>query len=223
MFSELGLVGLGLFLTFVVAAPLAGLRSRKLGPAAGPLAVGALAAGAQWFTQACYDWLWNYPGVTAPVIFLLGAAAAPALLDPGARHGGRARGVVAVSALVLAVVSAPLFLSALYVKRGYAEAKTDPRLSIADFQSAADLNPLDAEPLVAKGTVEMQLGEREAAITSLWAAIEREEDGYLPRYLLATQLAAQDPAAARAELRRAAELNPRDRSVAALQRRLEGR
>lgn len=221
MLAELGLPGLALLVAFVVAAAMAALRSRRLGPAAAALVAGALAAAAQWLTQASYDWLWNYPGVTAPVMFMLGAAAAPALLDPAARYRGGLRMGVAVGILIVALISAPLYLSARYVRRGYGEAKADPRLAIADFQSAARLNPLDAEPLLAKGTVEAHLGERQAALASLRDAVQREPDGYLPRYLIAAYLAASDPAAARVELARARALNPSDRAIAALERRLE--
>jgi len=222
MFSELGLPGLALLIVFVVGVTLAALRARRLGPAAAVLVAGALAAATQWLAQSSYDWLWNYPGVTAPAFFLLGAAIAPGLLDPGARHAGRLRVGAALALVAVALLGAPLYLSSRYVERGYDEIRRDPAVAIADFESAANLNPLDAEPLLYKGTVEARLGETEAALASLGEALDREPDAFLPHYLIARLLQESDPAAAEAELRRAEELNPRDKAVAALRRELVG-
>ena len=78
MLSELGIVGLLLFGGFLVAGTVAGLRSRRSAPAAAALSAAALTAVAYWIVHASYDWFWHYPGITAPVLFMFGAAAAPA-------------------------------------------------------------------------------------------------------------------------------------------------
>ena len=97
MASELGVPGLLLFGAFVVAAVAAALRARRLGPSAAALAAGALAVGAYWFAHASVEWFWTYPAITLPVAFVMGAAAAPALLRPAAparraRRAALARG-----------------------------------------------------------------------------------------------------------------------------------
>lgn len=80
MLSELGLPGLLLFTGFVFATAVGVLRSRALQK---PLAAAALAAGAYWLVHSSYDWFWNYPAMTAPVLCLLGAAIAPAVAKAG--------------------------------------------------------------------------------------------------------------------------------------------
>ncbi len=221
MFGELGAPGLLLFLAFAVAATFAALRSRKLGPAAAGLAAGALAAGTQWFAQTSYDWLWHYPGVTAPAIFLLGAAAAPALLDFAAGPARRSRLAGIAVLVVLALASIPLFLSARNLQQAYPKIANDPGGAVVDLGQAADLNPLDADPLLIKATIESRLGNSAEAIADLREAAEREPRSYEANYLLARELAPTDAAAALVAARRAQELNPRDRHIDALRRRLE--
>ena len=89
--SELGLPGLALFGTAIVATVTGALRSRRLGPAAAGIATAALTSGAYWLTHTSIDWFWTYAGVTAPVFMLLGVACGPAILSERQRRGaGRA-------------------------------------------------------------------------------------------------------------------------------------
>lgn len=221
MLAELGLPGLALLALFVVAGVVAGLRSWRLGPAAAGLAAGALAGAAQWLCQASYDWLWNYPGVTAPAIFLLGVAAVPALLDPRAAEAPRLRRGLVAGLAALALLVVPLFLSAQYLRRGLGEMADDPPAAAADLGRAADLDPLDAEPLLAKATVEVRAGARQAALGTLREALAREPESYVAHYLLALVLAPSRPVAARRQLDLARALNPRDPAVRELARRLQ--
>jgi hypothetical protein len=218
IFSELGFPGLILFAVFLVAAALAGLRSRRRGTAAALLAAGALAAAAQWLVQTSIDWIWNYPGVSAPAIFLLGAAALP-LHNAGA---GRVRiRMLGVAALVaLALLAVPLYLSGRYEQRARQEAAADPWAAAADFGRAADLNPLAAQPLLAKAAIQSRLGEPGASLATLRGAVRREPRNYATRLLIARQLAKSDPAAARRAIRRARALNPKDPEMEALWGRL---
>ncbi len=219
MFGELGLPGLLLFATFIVAAVIAAVRSRRLGPAAAGLVAGSLAAGAQWLTQASFDWLWNYPGVTAPAIFLLGAAASPALIGEG-RPSPWPRRLLAAGFVVAALACMPLFLSARYLQRSYAETTSDPSAATVDLRRAADLNPLDPDPLIVRAAVDSSLGDRSAMLADLRDALGREPDNFEATYLLARELATEDPAAARAEARRAHELNPKDAAAIKLEKQL---
>ena len=221
MFSELGFPGLLLLAVFLGSAALAGWRSRQLGPVAAGLVAGSLAGGAQWFVQGSFDWIWSYPGVTAPAMFVLGAAAAPALLDPSALRAGRLRASAAVALAAAALLTAPLFLSARYEQRAEEESIPDPPAAIADLERAADLNPLDAAPLLSRGAIELKQGETSQALAVFREAAEREPDNYATYYYLANVLAESDPAAAVAAARKAGELNPQDPGIAALQRRLE--
>jgi hypothetical protein len=221
MLSELGFPGLLLLATFVVAAALAGLRSRRLGPLAAGLVAGALAGATQWFVQGSFDWLWNYPGITAPAMFLLGVAAAPALLDPFATRSTRPRALAVVALIGLALLVVPLFLADRFAQRGYDESRAEPQAAISDLERAAELNPFEATPLLSKGAIELKLGETGQALTAFHEAARREPDNYAAYYYLASAQAASDPAAARVAIRKARDLNPSEPGIVALWRRLE--
>jgi hypothetical protein len=221
LLSELGAVGLLLFGTFVGAAALSGLRSRRLGPSAAGLVAGSLTSGAYWLVHASYDWFWNYPALTAPVIFLLGAAAAPPLLDRRAKLGWRPR-YLAVGALAAAlVVALPLFLSERYANRAYGEYPQSPDAALDDLDRAASLNPYNPEPLLSKGLIESRLGRDRESISTFHDAIDRESDNYASHFLLARTLARSDPRAALAETEEAMRLNPLDGQTRHLKRRLQ--
>jgi O-Antigen ligase len=223
LFSELGFPGLLLFGAFVVSAAMAGWRSWRLGPTAAALVAGSLAAAAQWLVHGSFDWLWNYPGVTGPAIFALGAAAAPALLDPATRRAPLLLRSVAVVALAaVALLALPLYLSSRYAQRAYGESAANPRAAIADLDRAARLNPLDAKPLLVKGEIESGLGERGKAMEAWRQAIGREPENYAAYYFMARELVGVNPSAARTRLQRALALDPHDRALQSLQGRLEG-
>jgi hypothetical protein len=220
MLSELGLVGLLLFGTFIVASGIAGVRSRKLGPGAAALVAGSLGAASYWLVHASYDWFWHYPAVTAPVMFLLGAAAAPPLLDRAAARGSRVRwaGVAVVAVALFAAI--PLFFSQRYASRAYGEYPSNAAAALSDLDRAADLNPYDPEPLLAKGVIESRLGRNAAAVSAFRQAIDRQPDAYAGHFFLARVLARTDLVAARAEARAALRLNPLDLQTRALARSL---
>jgi len=220
IFGELGFPGLIMLVVFLGASAIGGLRVRRLGPGAVALVAGALAAAAHWLVQASVDWLWNYPGVTAPAMFLLGVAVAPAVLNPNADRGRRVRLVCASFLVALALFAVPLFLSDRYVKRARAEQRDSPLAAIADFDRAAELNPLAAEPLLAKAMVEARLGESEPALAALREALGREPRNVAAYLLMARELARSDLPAARRATGHALALDPTDPNVKALSRRL---
>jgi hypothetical protein len=223
MLSELGGVGLLLFGAFAVAAAASGLRSRRAGPSAAALATGSLAAGAYWLVHASYDWFWNYPALTAPVMFMLGAVAAPHLLNPASGVGKRARYAAAGVLAVALIAALPLFLSQRYADRGYDEFPQDPAAALRDIDRAASLNPYDPQPLLTKGVIEQRLGRDADAISTFRDGLNREPDNYAAHFFLARALAPTDIAAARAEAAEAQRLNPLDRQTRRLNRRLQRR
>ena len=220
MWSELGAVGVLLLASFVVASVLAGLRTRRLGPAAAALVAGSLTSGAYWLVHSSYDWLWHYPAVTAPVMFLLGAAAAPALRGAAANLGRVRYAAMAPFALAL-LIAIPLFLSQRYANRAYDEYPGDPGAALSDLDRAIDLDPYDPQPLLGKGVIESRLGRRDQALESFREAIDRMPEGYAGHYFLARELTGADPAAARAEVQEALRLNPLDPQVRRLAVRLQ--
>ena len=126
--SELGIVGLGLFVVAIVAAVLGVLRARRLGPSAAALTAVALASASLLVqSHTSVDWFWPYPAVTAPIL----GAARLRLRAGGARAGALARPLAAAhrhrsSRSSCSRSSAvPPFLSQRYVDDAYAEWRTD--------------------------------------------------------------------------------------------------
>jgi O-antigen ligase/polysaccharide polymerase Wzy-like membrane protein len=73
--SQGGLVGAAAFVLFLGGLVAAVRRSlRRLGAARGP-AVAALCGGLVWLIHSSFDWLWAFPGLALPALALLAAAA----------------------------------------------------------------------------------------------------------------------------------------------------
>ncbi len=117
MLSELGIVGLALFVAAVIGAYAGAVRARRLGPSSAQLSCGALAGATYWLVHASADWFWPYPAVTAPAFALLGAAVAPALLMPDRETSPRSRRLLIVGTAIVALSVVPPFLSDRLVER----------------------------------------------------------------------------------------------------------
>lgn len=217
VFSELGFPGLLLLLAFLVGAGWAALRSWKRGPLAASLVAAASAGAAQWLVHGSWDWFWQYAGVTALGVYLLGVAAAPGLDSATVGRALRSRAVAIAVLLALALVAIPLFLSDRYLDRANDEARGNPTAAIADAGRSADLDPFADEPLITRGAIQSGQGMRAAALRSFREAVDREPDNYVPYLFIARELGLGSPAG-QAALRRAAELNPREPEIAALRR-----
>jgi hypothetical protein len=122
--------------------------------------------------------------------------------------------------LALAVAAIPLFFAARYLHDGLGAARADPAAAVGDLRRAADLDPLDAEPLLVEATIEAGAGAPARAVALARQALGREPDNFAARLLVARELAGSDPAAARRELDVARALNPTDPQVRALGRLL---
>jgi hypothetical protein len=210
--SELGLPGLALLVAFLVAATIGSVRSSRLGPSAALLTAGALTAGASWIVGASYDWGWTFPALSAPVIALLGASCAPALV--ALRQGDRRlRWIGAAAAALLALTMAPLYLSERYADTAFNNWREDPARAYADLDRAADLNPVADQPLIGKALIALQTGDGEIALEALDGAAERKPEEWTTHYYLGTLLADADPARAISELETARRLNPGEERV----------
>ena len=229
MFSELGVPGLVLLAAFLVGAVVGALRSRRLGPATGALVAGALAAGAYWLTHASVEWFWPYPALTAPVVFMLGAAAAPALGDPesGAREAvdpvrpRRGRWGLLAALALLGLTMIPPFLSDRYTNGALRSWPSDPAAAYDDLNRAADLNRLSVRPLLAEAVIAEQRGEVRRAVDALQDAERRQPDNWTSYFLEARVLAPEDPRAARGALAKAEALYPGGAELVPLRRRLK--
>ncbi len=222
MAGELGLPGLLLFGAFLVAATMAALRARRLGPSAAALCATALAIAAYWLVHASVEWFWSYPALVLPVTFALGAAGAPAVLRPTAslKRGGRAGLLVAVA--LAAVVILPVFLSERYTKQALQSWGTDLDGAYEKLDNAAGLNPLADRPLTAEAVIAEQSGDPQRALRALDEAQEREPDEWTLYLLEARVLAPIDAAGSARAIAKARELNPQGEEIDELERRLQG-
>jgi hypothetical protein len=220
MLSELGLPGLALFAAFVGGVVVAVLRARRLGPVTGSLAAAALGSGTYWLVHASVDWFWSYPAVTAPVLFAMGAAAAPICVRPEpAAIRRRLRVGIAAAALVVALSMVPLFLAESYADRAIRDGSADPNGAYRDLDRAADLNPLSSFPLIGEAVIAEQAGDTQRALEALGRAEGRNPEDWQP-YLIEARIEAQaEPAAARQAAERALHLNPMDDGVRAVAER----
>ncbi len=221
MLSELGLPGFLLFVAFLAGVLVAIIRARRLGPEAAALGATVLAAAVYWLLHASVDWFWSYPAVTAPVVFALGAAAAPACMRAEAADLARPWRLGLVFAAVLAALSVvPFFLSETYADRGIRTGTSDPQTAYDDLRRSADLNPLTSFPLIGEAVIAQEEGDRRRALSALDEAESRNPDDWEPYYMEAQLLKTVDKARARAALARARALNPLDEDVTGLTQEL---
>ena len=218
--SELGLPGLLLLLVALGSAGAAVARSRRLGPASASLSAVALATGAYWLVHSSVDWFWPYPGVTAPVFALLGAAAAAPLRVLDLTPFGRGRLVLAAAAVVLAIFAIPPFLSIRYQNAAYDVWSTDTAQAYRDLSRSRDLNPLSVDPILAEGAIARAAGDRSRSIAAFQDAVEKRPEEWVSHYFLAQLYRRTDPERARAELAAAKARDPHNLEIAALEERL---
>ncbi len=215
--SELGIVGLVLFAGAVGGGAAGAVLARRRGADAAWLSAIALTAGTYWLVHSSLDWFWPYPGLTAPVFALLGAACAPALAVAGSRPArGRARMVAAAAAIVLAASTVPPFLSQRYVDDAYEVWRSDPDRAYDDLDRARSLNRLSVEPLLAEGAIARARGDRARAIEAFHEAIAKRPEEWVSYYLLAVLHERSSPALARRELAMARARDPHNTEIAAL-------
>jgi len=219
MLGELGIVGLALLCLALGAAIFAAWRSRRLGPESATVSTVALVVAAVALAQAAVDWSWFFGGQMAPVMALLGSAAAPAAL--ALRPLGRGiRGGVVVAAVLLAAVAAPSFVSERLTLEAARSWRSDVDGAYGALGTAADLNPFANTPLLVEAEIARSTDNSERALAALAEAQSRAPDDWRKYMLAAQTLERIDPAAASRQAEIARSLNPSSREVRGLQRRL---
>jgi tetratricopeptide (TPR) repeat protein len=124
--------------------------------------------------------------------------------------GSERRAVLGIAALAAAISFALPGIAARYTSAAYDDFQKDPAKTLARLERASDLDPLSAEPLLAKGLIAQRLGQRSVASDALRRAIDREPDNWFAHFELAlVDASSGHPAAAQASLMRATSLNPR--------------
>jgi len=232
MLAETGLIGLILGfggLLALLAAALA--RLRMLAGRERDLAVALVAAAVALLVHGFYDWDWNIPAVTAPVLAMLGVVAArPAPADAAAVAPPRSawRGALtAVATVVAAVAIVSAVLPEVASHKADAAAglaasgkRADLEHAAAEADLASRLDPLSPQPLFVAAAVAQARGRLLEARDDLLHAADREPDDpdtWLRLGFLAIQLADRQGAVIATE--RVAALDPHNPFYAALARR----
>ncbi len=220
LLSELGIVGLALFGTFVVASTMGVVRARRLGPSAAGLSAIALASGSYWLVHTSLDWFWPYPAVTAPLLALVGSACAPTIREIGRRSTRSWRHWALAGLAVLAISAVPPLLADRMVDNAYATWRTDLAAAYDDLDRAHTLNPFSDGPPLAEASIARASGDDPRALAALHQAADIRPDEWATHYLLADLQVTKDRALARNEILLALELNPLSDRVQVLAKQL---
>lgn len=223
LLAELGLPGLTLLIVALVAAATAVTRARRLGSSVAGLGAITLASGTYWLAHSSIDWFWPYPGATAPVMMMLGAACAPAALALRPASKRKWRPWLIGGLVILALSAVPPFLSERYVDNAYAGWRDDIGRAYDDLGRAQSLNPLSDGPLLAEGAIARAAGDRTRALSAFRKAAAKRPEEWAAHYLIAVLEADSDPLLARNEINVALELNPLSEPVRQLARELSRR
>jgi tetratricopeptide (TPR) repeat protein len=126
-----------------------------------------------------------------------------------------ARIAVAGLALLAALTTIPVFLSASLAARAAATWPQRPAGALADLHRAGDIDPLSSDAPLQEGLVAAAVGDRVRARSAFAEAARRDSRGWFARLELAI-LSAQggDRAGALRLLAEVARLNPREPSLA---------
>jgi O-antigen ligase len=227
--NELGVVGVALVLGFVGFAIVSGARR---GPTAsrGAELGAAIAVFSAGVVSAAIDWTWELPACIGLVILAAGLLAGPATLRPesafGARlvavNGWRGPGMAPPPRFGLGVVTLLVAWAAAWaggvvflteVKLGdsrEAASAGDLKAAAQDARDAINIQPWAAGPRLQLALVEELAGDLDAAKLELDEAIERAPDNW-QLWFVRTRLDVKSGqvGAARRDLDRARELNPR--------------
>ena len=231
--SQLGIVGALLLAAALIALAVAAARARHAPYARRAAAAACAAVFAYWFAHASVDWFWEFAGLTAPALALLGAAAAvarppaedrpaagrPAAAGPPPRRRRLAPAVLGVAAVALALSLAAPWLSALYVERASGGWREDPDGALDELDRAAWLNPLSELPDATAGTIALRLDRSGEARRHFAEVLERDpRNAYAALELGLIAAEAGRRAEAARLLERSLAENPRDELVRAVLR-----
>jgi hypothetical protein len=216
-----GAVGFALFAVFLAAAAWQTISAarRRFGDPFAAVGSAALAMLAYWFAHGSVDWLWEFPGVTAPVVVAVACCSRRSererrrVLPAFVRHGRR---FVAVAAVVVsALLLAPAWIAARDIASATASWRTDLAGAYGRLQDAASLNRLSDEPYVVAGTIAERRRDWPEVERQFARALARNPQNWYSHLELGLALSMRgDWAGAIAQLEQAQALDPREELVA---------
>jgi hypothetical protein len=232
--AHTGLVGLALFGAFLIAALRAAMRVLHGRDRRSAVVVSiALMPLVVWLIHGSVDWFWEMPALSGPALGFLGMGAVVAppegkVLWRRDMPAWRTPRLLAATAVALTCLAAVVlwfsYLSVREISVASDIAASDPRAALSDLATAADLNPLSAEPGRLAGTIALQAGLPGVAESRFKQAIAREPGGWFA--WLGAGLAASalgDRASARADFVVAARINTRQPAIAEALSRVDGK
>jgi O-antigen ligase len=198
LLAQTGLVGFLLFTAFLVLALVLASRSlRRGGPLVRAVAGIALLPLVVWLIHGSIDWFWEMPALSGPALGFLGVAGALGARRPVTPSAGPAEApvggnrfslarvprAISVSAGVAALVAAVIvlglpYLSVREVSLGGEASRHDPQAALADYATAAELNPLSSVPGRLAGVVALGSGGAPVAEQRFLQSIHREPGGW---------------------------------------------
>jgi len=185
-------------------------------------AAALLAGGAAYAIHAFYDWDWDMPGVTFPVLVFLGVLAGSGIARRTRAGGQRPAGTRALALALCTFVLCVYALSALLPSLAATKASaalteagaTSSRVTLERAEGtavlAARLDPLSDDGLKAAASIAVYLGQPTQARSYLLEAVRRDPSDELAwKQLAEFELQLRDARAARQAIERVLELDPR--------------
>lgn len=184
------------------------------------IASAALAAsGVAWLVHSLYDWDWDIPGATAPMLLALGVVAGrPATATPrspvarGLGLGGVVAGLLAAAVLAaLPALADSQTERALDLAAAEDSGPTQLAEAAAQAELAARLFPVSVEPLFATASIAQRIGDVPQARRQVFRAIDRQpESSEAWARLVRIELVRGDLPGLERAARRLVTLDPRD-------------
>ena len=219
--AQTGVVGAALVFGAILALLAAALAAVRRGYAPVGAASGAAAAVfVYWLLHGSVDWFWEFAGLGAPALAMLGLAAGLAprgsspLPRPALPTASLPVPVLAAGGLAVAlgvVLLAGPWIADLEVDRAAKVWRDSPDAAFKRLDRARALNPLSAQPDLSAGTIALRLGRLDQAERAFRSARDREPaNAYALLELGLIAAERDDRDRATALLSRVTRLNPRD-------------
>jgi tetratricopeptide (TPR) repeat protein len=206
LLAELGAVGLGLFVSLVIALGAALARTSRRTTAAA-----AMGTGVALLVDASVDWTWSFPGIVVPALLVIGAAAGS---RPLGFSGRTVTGIGALVAIGLTLALLLPYLADRRVERARGLLAHGGAGAWSQLEAARRVDPWSPEALSLEGLVAENAGSFALAADRFEVAAANSERPWTELFNLARTFArAGDFGNARVACERAVAANPAEPSL----------